>query len=141
MPRKRVSQASQLVLIVEDDDRTREMYAERLNFSGLRIAEARDGPEAIEKARDLRPDVIATNAALTGTMDGWELTESLKAYADTHKIPVIFLTEPDQSTDMERALKSGCDAVLLKPCLPETLLATIRELLATHPSGSRNQKR
>lgn len=68
--RHTVGSASQLVLIVEDDDHTREMYAEWLIFSGFRVAEAKNGPEAIEKARELRPDVITTDIGLQGGMDG-----------------------------------------------------------------------
>jgi len=113
------------VLIVEDDDHTREMYAEWLIFSGFRVAEAKNGPEAIEKARELRPEVITTDIGLQAGMDGCQLTESLKSYAHTNHIPVIAVTAWAMGGHVERAHRAGCDSVLLKPCLPETLLAEI----------------
>ena len=128
------------MLIVEGDSDTREMYAEWLIFSGFRVAEARDAIEAIEKARDLRPDVIATDISLEGDMDGCQLAESLKSYPHTNKIPVIAVTGWAMGGHVERAHKAGCDAVLVKPCLPETLLAEIHRLLKAHPPKSRNRK-
>ena len=138
--RQVVNPSSQLVLIVEDDDHTREMYAEWLVFSGLRVAEARNGPDALEKARELRPDVITTDIGLHGGMDGCQLTESLKSYAHTNHIPVIAVTAWVMGGHVERAYKAGCDSVLVKPCLPETLLAEIRRLLKADPPGTRNRK-
>ena len=128
------SSGSQLVLIVEDDDHTREMYAEWLIFSGFRVAEAKNGPDAIEKARELRPDVITTDIGLKGEMDGCQLTESLKSYADTNTIPVIAVTAWAMGGHLERARTAGCDAVLVKPCLPEVLLAEIQRLLGPRAS-------
>ena len=131
--------SSQLVLIVEDDEQTREMYAEWLIFSGFRVAEAKNGPEAFEKARTLKPDVITTDIGLTGGMDGCQLTESLRSYTDTNKIPVIAVTAWAMGGDVERARTAGCDAVLIKPCLPETLLGEIQRLLKLHPPRSRKR--
>jgi CheY-like chemotaxis protein len=128
------------VLIVEDDSDTREMYTEWLVYSGFRVAQATDGIEAIEKARELRPDVIATDISLKGEIDGFQLTESLKSYAHTNKIPVIAVTGWAMGGYVERARKAGCDSVLVKPCLPETLLAEIQRLLKTHPPRTRHRK-
>ena len=139
-PRPAVGSSSHLVLIVDDDEMTREMYAEWLNFSGFRVAEARNAAEAIEKARELRPDVITTDIGLQGSMDGCQLTESLKSYSHTNKIPVIAVTAWAMGGHLERAHKAGCDAVLVKPCLPETLLTEIHRLLKARPPRTRNRK-
>jgi two-component system, cell cycle response regulator DivK len=135
-----VSASSQLVLIVEDDQQTREMYAEWFVFSGFRVVQATNGVEAIEKARTLKPDVITTDIGLKGGMDGCQLTESLKSYARTNKIPVIAVTAWAIGGYVERARQAGCDAVLIKPCLPEALLAEIQRLLTTHPPKARTRK-
>ena len=135
-----VSRASQLVLVVENHKDTREMYAEWLTFAGFRVAEATNGVEAIEKARTLKPDVITTDIGLSGVMDGCQLTENLKSYAHTNKIPVIAVTAWAMGGHVERARQAGCDAVLMKPCLPEALLAEIQRLLKLHPPRSRNRK-
>ena len=128
------------MLIVEDDEQTREMYTAWLTFSGFRVAGAKNGSEAIDKARRLMPDIITTDIGLTGGMDGCQLTESLKSYAQTTKIPVIAVTAWAMGGHLERARKAGCDAVLVKPCLPETLLAEIQRLLKIHPPRSRSRK-
>ena len=62
-----------LVLVVEDYQDAREMYAAYLQFSGYRVAEATNGIEAIEQANELMPDIILMDLALP-KMDGWEAT-------------------------------------------------------------------
>ncbi|HYM21666.1 MAG TPA: response regulator [Vicinamibacterales bacterium] len=138
--RRTVTPSSQLVLIVEDDEHTRQMYAEWLNFSGFRVAEARSADEALEKARELRPDAITMDLALPGSVDGCQLTARLKAYARTETIPIIAVTGWAIREEVERARRAGCDSVLIKPCLPETLLAEIHRILKT-PSARSKQRR
>jgi two-component system, cell cycle response regulator DivK len=80
-----------LVLVVEDYQDAREMYAAYLQFSGYRVAEATDGLEAIEKSLELQPDIILMDLALP-KMDGWEATRRLKADERTKDIPIVALT-------------------------------------------------
>jgi len=80
-----------LVLVVEDYQDAREMYAAYLQFSGYEVAEATNGIEAIEKAQRLMPDIILMDLALP-RMDGWEATRRLKSDERTRKIPVVALT-------------------------------------------------
>lgn len=118
-----------LVLVVENDLHTREMYAEWLIYSGYRVAQATYADDAMEKARTLRPDIITTDIGLQGAKDGCQLCEDLKAYARTKDIPVIAVTAWTMGGHLERAREAGCDSVLVKPCLPETLLVEIQRLL------------
>src|SRR3954451_15169895 len=67
-----------LVLVVDDYQDAREMCCEYLTYCGFRVAEARNGQEAIEKAAQLLPDLILMDLSLPG-MDGWEATRRLKA--------------------------------------------------------------
>ena len=67
------------------------MYAAYLQFSGFRVAEAANGLEAIEKTRELMPDIILMDLALP-KMDGWEATRRLKADERTRHIPIVALT-------------------------------------------------
>ncbi len=64
-----MTEAGQLVLVVDDYQDARELYAEYFVLSGFRVAEASNGAEAIEKARELAPDVILMDLSLPG-MDG-----------------------------------------------------------------------
>jgi CheY-like chemotaxis protein len=68
----------QLVLVVEDYQDAREMYAAYLQFSGFDVAEASNGLEAVEKTTELLPDIVLMDLALP-RMDGWEATRRLKA--------------------------------------------------------------
>jgi two-component system cell cycle response regulator DivK len=119
-----------LVLIVEDDGDTRELYAEWLRYSGFRVAEAVRAEEAIAKAYELVPDLITADMGLRGSdMDGCQLCERLKKDGRTKAIPVIAVTGWAMASNIGRAHRAGCDSVLIKPCLPEVLLAEIQRLL------------
>jgi two-component system cell cycle response regulator DivK len=121
---------SPLVLIVEDDCDTRELYAEWLRYSGFRVAEAVRAEEAMAKAYELVPDLITADMGLRSSdIDGCQLCERLKADARTKAIPVIAVTAWAIASNIGRAHRAGCDSVLIKPCLPDVLLAEIQRLL------------
>jgi two-component system cell cycle response regulator DivK len=144
-----------LVLVVEDYPDAREMYCEYLRFSGFRVAEARNGEEALEKAFTLLPDVVLMDLALP-LMDGWEATRRLKSDRRTADILVVALTGHALAGHAEGARRAGCDAFVTKPCLPDDLVDEIRRLLevrqaqpsspssssspSTPPAGSRSPR-
>jgi CheY-like chemotaxis protein len=82
-----------LVLVVDDYQDAREMYAEYLQQSGFRTAEARTGVEAVAKARELKPACVLMDLSLPG-IDGWEATRQLKADPNTRHIPVVAMRRP-----------------------------------------------
>ena len=97
-----------LVLIVDDFEDNREMYAQYLRFHGYDVAEADNGQEALRQASGLRPDVIVMDLSLPG-MDGWEATRRLKQDAATRDIPVIALTGHALTGSEHTAREAGCD--------------------------------
>jgi two-component system, cell cycle response regulator DivK len=117
-----------LVLVVDDYQDAREMYAEYLSFSGFRVEEASNGTEALQKAVALVPDVILMDLSLPG-MDGWTATRTLKGDQRTHHIPVVALTGHALAGASESARQAGCDAFVTKPCLPEDLVVELRRVL------------
>ena len=117
-----------LVLVVDDYQDAREMYAEYLNFSGFRVIEASTGTEAVEKAFAQRPDVILMDLSLPG-MDGWAATRQLKNDERTKSIPVVALTGHALAGASEGARLAGCDAFVTKPCLPDELVVEVRRML------------
>jgi two-component system, cell cycle response regulator DivK len=121
--------ASPLVLVVEDYQDAREMYAAYLQFSGFRVAEATNGFEAIDKTLELMPDIILMDLALP-KMDGWEATRRLKLDDRTRHIPVVALTGHALAGHAEGARQAGCDSFVTKPCLPDALVAEIQRMLA-----------
>ena len=122
-------QTSPLILVVDDYQDAREMYAEYLQFSGFRVAEARNGNEAVSQALELKPDLILMDLSLPG-MDGWEATRVLKADDRTKHIPVVALTGHALAGASEGARKAGCDSFVTKPCLPDDLVVEVRRMLA-----------
>jgi len=117
-----------LILVVDDYQDAREMYAEYLQFSGFRVAEAKNGNEAVEQAFALKPDLILMDLSLPG-MDGWEATRRLKADDRTRQIPIVALTGHALAGASEGAKKAGCDSFVTKPCLPDDLVVEVRRML------------
>ena len=115
------AEARPLVLLVEDYEDAREMYRDYLEFSGFRVETARDGHEALDKARSLHPDVILMDLSLPG-LDGWEATRILKSSPDTQDLRIIALSAHALGPEGERARIAGCDGFIAKPCLPTDLV-------------------
>jgi CheY-like chemotaxis protein len=121
--------AEALVLVVDDYQDAREMYSEYLKLSGFRVAEARTGIEAVAKARELRPDCILMDLSLPG-IDGWEATRQLKADAGTQRIPIIAITGHTSEFASRDAQAAGCTSFVLKPALPDAVVAEVRKAMA-----------
>jgi CheY-like chemotaxis protein len=120
-----------LVLLVEDDQAGRELFAFGLEQGGFRVAQAHNGLQAFDKALELTPHVIVTDLAIPG-IDGLQLCKRLKDNPRTRHIPIIGITGyASFAAEPDRATRAGCDAVYLKPCQPETLVAEINRLLTT----------
>jgi two-component system, cell cycle response regulator DivK len=126
-----------LILLVEDFDDARDMYRDYLEFSGFSVETARDGREAIEKARAINPDLILMDLSLPG-IDGWEATRLLKADPATAHLLVVALSAHALAAEGDRARAAGCDGFIAKPCLPPDLVAQIADLLKlnTESEGS-----
>lgn len=126
-----------LVLLVEDDRDGRLLFAEWLGAANFRVEQAHNGLQALERARDLVPDVILTDLNIPG-IDGYELTRRLKSDPRTSSIPVLAVTGYAPFTqDPARAERAGCDAVLIKPCDPDELARSLTALI-TEARGRRS---
>lgn len=123
-----------LVLVVDDYQDAREMYAECLDQSGFRVAQAQSGDEAVAKAIALHPALIVMDLALPG-MDGWSATRAIKTDARTSGIPVVALSGHARSDASAAAREAGCDAFLIKPCLPDEVVAIVRQMIEGAPAG------
>jgi CheY-like chemotaxis protein len=124
----RVPHSRPFVLLVEDFEDAREMYRDYLEFSGFQVETARDGREAIEKARALRPHLILMDLSLPG-VDGWEATRILKDDPRTSDLVIVALSAHALAAAGERARAAGCDGFIAKPCLPTELVAEIAQHL------------
>ena len=118
-----------LVLIVEDDLGTRMMYREYLQHDGFRTVDAHNGYQALEKARDLRPNAVLTDIAVPG-MDGFEFCRALQESAATRSIPILAITGHSEYLEHpDRFLQAGIAHVLIKPCPPDVIAYELRRLL------------
>jgi CheY-like chemotaxis protein len=132
--------AAPLVLVVDDFQDNREMYAEYLEFSGFRVLIATNGQEALDRAFADRPDLIVMDLSLP-VLDGWEATRRLKADPRTRGVPVIALTGHALAGHSQGAKEAGCDGFLAKPCLPQALAEKVRQVLeATKRTKNRGSK-
>lgn len=123
------------VLVVDDVEDNRNMYALYLEHAGLKVDVAADGREGLARAFAQRPDVIVMDLTMP-TMDGWSAIRSLKGDPRTASVPVIALTGHIAKGKEQEARAAGCDTYLLKPCLPQELLAEIHRQLGSRPSTS-----
>lgn len=117
-----------LVLLVDDFGDDRDIYSQYLAFHGCRVVTARNGQEAIASARRVQPDVIVMDLEMPA-VTGWEATRRLKGYPVTSQIPVIVLSCHGHDPHRRDAWQAGCSSYLMKPCLPEALLAEIRRVM------------
>lgn len=116
------------VLLVDDSEETRRMYAAPLELEGYRVLEAENGAEGVELATSSVPDLIFMNMAMP-KMDGWSAIRVLRGDDRTAAIPVVALTGFDERAARERADLVGSDEYLTKPCEPSRVLEEVRKRL------------
>lgn len=126
----RAGTALPLVLVVDDFEDTRELYATTLLAAGYPVEEAENGQAALDAIGRRRPVLVVMDLSMP-VLDGWEATKRIKDDAATAGILVIALTGHATNAGLRRAKDSGADAVVAKPCLPQDLLTLVRTLTGT----------
>jgi two-component system cell cycle response regulator DivK len=114
-----------LVLVIDDSEATRKLYALSLELEGYVVAQARDGQDGLQQARDLVPDIIITDLAMP-IMDGWETIRRLRGDPRTRHIPIIACSGHHAPRRMDGAAP---DVLLAKPCPLDALVAEVERLL------------
>jgi CheY-like chemotaxis protein len=105
------------------------MYAQQLELSGFDVIEAGNGEDAVTRTAADSPDVVLMDVSLP-VLDGWEATRRLKTDERTAHIPIVALTAHDESGDLQRATRAGCDWFVPKPCPPDALIVEIQRVLS-----------
>jgi putative two-component system response regulator len=105
---------SSTILIVDDEYSGRETLQSVLEGEGYNLVMAENGPQAIEKAKTVLPDVILLDVMMPG-MTGFEVCERIRNDPQVAEIPIIILTALDDRDSMLTALKSGADDFVSKP--------------------------
>jgi DNA-binding response OmpR family regulator len=116
------------VLFIEDRPDDSELYAERLQATGLNVLTASNGRQGFSKAVAVRPDVIVLDLMLPD-VDGWEICEQLRNDMRTTDIPIVILTARFERGLRQRAHDFGCAGYLTKPCDGQSLSEEVRRVL------------
>jgi len=122
------SAAGRHVLVVEDDDVTRELFRRVLIGEHCRVSEAANGREALARVAADPPDMIFLDLIMP-VMDGFEFLTELRALPGIPRIPVVVVTSSDLTDDDRRRLNGGVEKIIQKAASDrEALLAEIRDM-------------
>ena len=116
------------VLIVEDNELNMKLFNDLLQAHGYVTVGTRHGGEAVDLARQHRPDLILMDIQLP-EISGIDVTRRLKADPELKAIPVIAVTACAMKGDEERIREGGCEAYLSKPISVAKFLETVRQFL------------
>lgn len=117
------------VLVAEDDEDILLLVATRLTRDGFDVVTARNGAEALELVRELRPQVAVLDIGMPPP-DGLEVVRRIRADAQFDGTRLLLLTAKAQESDVRRGIEAGADAYISKPFSPAELSARVRALLA-----------
>jgi two-component system, cell cycle response regulator DivK len=123
-----------LILIVEDDEKSRRLVRDVLGHKGYRTLESESAEEGIRLAREFKPALILMDIQLPG-MNGMQALALLRADPDTKDIPVIAVTASAMTHDREKIMAAGFDGYQRKPLNITEFLEAVREMLARRPAG------
>lgn len=116
------------ILVIEDNESSRDMLVRRLSRRGYQVIWAADGPRGIAMAHHDFPDLIVMDMSLP-EIDGWEATRRLKADPVTGAIPIVALTAHAMASDRQKAMDAGCDDYHTKPLDFESLVRSMEVFL------------
>jgi two-component system phosphate regulon response regulator PhoB len=118
-----------LILVADDDRDTRELYRACFDTAGYQTAEAGTGSQAIVAAVDIVPDVLLTDYLLPD-IDGVTVARRLKSDRRTAGIRILMVTGYSKAELPALAAAAGVERVLLKPCLPHTVMREVGRALS-----------
>ena len=116
------------VIVVDDSISLRSMIAKLLKESGLKVMEASDGVEGLEKILANPPDLVVLDIVMP-RMNGYEVCRRLKSDKKTQGLPVVMCSSKSEEFDRYWGMKQGADAYIAKPFHPQELIGTVKQLL------------
>jgi len=108
----------QRILVVDDDTLSRQFLVEAIAALGYQPIEAKNGTEALERAQSSNPDLVLTDMRIPG-VNGIELVRNLKTHYP--ELPAVMVTGEGTIESAVKAMRSGAEDFLLKPCTPEAI--------------------
>jgi two-component system KDP operon response regulator KdpE len=113
------------ILVVDDEERMVRFIRMNLEHDGFQVSEAFNGKQAIQKLRDVTPDLILLDIMMPD-LDGFEVLETLREISN---VPVIMLTAKGEEDDRVRGLERGADDYVTKPFSPRELVSRVKAVL------------
>lgn len=113
------------ILVVDDEERMVRFIRMNLEHDGFQVSEAFNGKQAIQKLRDLTPDLILLDVMMPD-LDGFEVLETIREISN---VPVIMLTAKGEEDDRVRGLELGADDYVTKPFSPRELVSRVKAVL------------
>jgi len=127
-----MGQAEQSVLVAEDNEDIRELVVHQLRRMGVSVLQAENGRRALDLAMAEQPALVLMDMDMP-VMSGFEAVEQLRSRGYTK--PIFALTGHRDGPEADRALSSGCDALLSKPIHSDVLKAHVQSVLARNRAG------
>jgi two-component system cell cycle response regulator DivK len=116
------------ILIVEDNEDSRELVVKVLKNKGFVTVEASDGEEAIEKAVKEKPELILLDISIP-KLNGYEVAKRLKSFEEFGEIPIVALTAHAMKGDREKVIAAGFEGYISKPINVRELADQVRSFL------------
>jgi diguanylate cyclase (GGDEF)-like protein len=116
------------ILVVDDDPDIARFVEVNLRSAGYDVSVAGDGEEALERATEMRPDLVLLDVMMP-RLDGFEVAQRLRKNPQTANTSIIMLTAKALSSDKVTGLQSGADDYIIKPFDPIELLARVKGTL------------
>ncbi len=120
------------ILVVDDEERMVRFIRMNLEHDGFQVSEAFNGKQAIQKMRDVTPDLILLDVMMPD-LDGFEVLETIREITN---VPVIMLTAKGEEDDRVRGLEHGADDYIVKPFSTRELVSRIKSVLRRTESAS-----
>jgi len=121
--------ASELILVVEDNEKNRKLVRDVLTYKGYRIVEAETGEDGVRLAREQQPRLVLMDIQLPG-IDGIETLRRLRADDLTRGIPVIAVTASAMDRDRQKIMAAGFDGYQSKPLNVREFIGAVEAILA-----------
>ena len=120
--------AGELIVVVEDDEKSRKLVRDVLTHANYRLLEADSGEAGVRLAHEHHPALIVMDIHLPG-IDGIEALHQLRAVSDTRDIPILAVTASAMTTERTKIMTAGFDGYESKPISVKRFLAAVREIL------------
>ena len=120
------------ILVVDDEERMVRFIRMNLEHDGFQVSEAFNGKQAIQKMRDVTPDLILLDVMMPD-LTGFEVLETIREISN---VPVIMLTAKGEEDDRVRGLEHGADDYMVKPFSTRELVSRIKSVLRRTESAS-----